>query len=131
MKNEETDEIELYCHSTRREDKEKAIQDRFTARFEEAIQKLDAGLTKKGCVKKYDKIIERIGRLKEKYSKAAKNYKVTIQKDKKTDKAVKIFWERNEKVNSQDSQPGVYCLRTNLDMLDESTIWQLPVRQMP
>ncbi len=124
VKNEETDEIELYCHSTRREDKERAIQDRFSSRFEEALRKLDAGLNKKGCVKNYDKVIERIGRLKEKYSKAAKNYKVTIQRDKKTDNVAKIIWERKQSPDSADSHPGVYCLRTNVDTLDESTLWR-------
>jgi len=124
VKNEQTDEIELYCHSTRREDKDRAIQDRFSSRFEEALKSLDAGLNKKGCVKGYDKVIERLGRLKQKYSKAAKNYKVTVRKDKKTAKATKVIWKRNQSPDSPDSHPGVYCLRTNWDTWDESTLWR-------
>ena len=124
VKNEQTDEIELYCHSTRREDKDRAIQDRFSSRFEEALGKLDAGLNKKGCVKKYDKVIERLGRFKEKYSKAAKNYKITVQKDVKEDKAIKVIWQKNQSPDSPDSHPGVYCLRTNWDTWDESTLWR-------
>ena len=123
-KNEETGETELYCHSTKKEDKERAIQDRFSTRFEAALKKLDSGLYKKGCVKKYDKVVEKLGRLKEKYSKAAKNYKVTIKKDKKTDNAAKINWKMKLSPNSTDSYPGVYCLRTNLDTWDESTLWR-------
>jgi transposase len=122
--NEETGEVELYCHSTRRECKEKAIQDRFAKSFEEQIQKLDAGLTKKGCLKKYDKVTEKIGRLKEKYSKAAKNYKVTVRKDNQTNNAVKILLEKKDRTDSPDSHPGVYCLRTDVDTLDESTLWR-------
>ena len=122
-KNEETGEVELYCHSTRREDKEKAIQDRFSTRFEEALKKLDKGLDKKGCMKKYDKVVEKIGRLKQKYSKAAKNYKISIKKDKETDNAIQILWEKNQTPDSADSHPGVYCLRTNLETWDESTLW--------
>ena len=34
---DKTGEVELYCHSTRREDKERAIYDRFSTRFEEAL----------------------------------------------------------------------------------------------
>ncbi len=123
-KNEETGEVELYCHSTRREDKEKAIQDRFSTRFEEALKKLDKGLHKKGCMKKYDKVVEKIGRLKQKYSKAAKNYKISIKKDKETDNAIQILWEKNQTPDSADSHPGVYCLRTNLETWDESTLWR-------
>ena len=122
--NEETGEVELYCHSTRREDKERAIQDRFSTRFEEALKKLDTGLHKKGCVKKYDKVIEKLGRLKQQYSKAAKNYKVVIKKDKQTAKAIRIIWEKKQSPDSADSHPGVYCLRTNLDTWDESVLWR-------
>jgi hypothetical protein len=123
-KNEETGETELYCHSSKREDKDRAIQDRFSTRFEEALKKLESGLYKKSCVKKYDKVVEKIGRLKQKYSKAAKNFKVTISKDKKTGKATKINWEKKLSPDSTDSHPGVYCLRTNLDTWDESTLWR-------
>jgi transposase len=121
-KNEETGETELYCHSTKKEGKERAIQDRFSTCFEEALKKLDSGLYKKGCVKNYDKVVEKLGRLKQKYSKAAKNYKVTI--NKQTDKATSISWERKLSPDSTDSHPGVYCLRTNLDTWDESTLWR-------
>jgi len=122
--NDQTGEVELYCHSTRREDKERAIYDRFSTRFEEALDKLNAGLHKKGCIKKYDKVLLSLGRLKEKYSRAAKNYRITVNKDKKTGNAVRIIRERKESSNSTDSHPGVYCLRTNQDTWDESTLWR-------
>ena len=122
--NDQTGEVELYCHSTRREDKERAIYDRFTTRFEEALDKLNAGLHKKGCIKKYDKVLLSLGRLKQKYSRAAKNYRITVNKDKKTGNAVRIIRKRKESSNSTDSHPGVYCLRTNQDTWDESTLWR-------
>ncbi len=65
---EETQETLLYCHSTRREKKDQAIGDRFVKRFEENLHKLDDGLHKKKCLKKYDKVMVKIGRLREKYS---------------------------------------------------------------
>lgn len=104
--------------------KERAILDRFSTRYEEALKKLDSGLYKKCCIKKYDRVVDNLGRLKQKYSKAAKNYKVTITKDKKTDKATKINWERILSPDSTDDHLGVYCLRTNLDTWDESTRWR-------
>lgn len=122
--NDQTGEVELYCHSTRREDKERAIYDRFSTRFEEALDKLNAGLHKKGCIKKYDKVLLSLGRLKQKYSRAAKNYRITVNKDKKTGNAVRIIRKRKEPSNSTDSHPGVYCLRTNQDTWDESTLWR-------
>jgi len=122
--NDQTGEVELYCHSTRREDKERAIYDRFSTRFEEALDKLNAGFHKKGCIKKCDKVLLSLGRLKQKYSRAAKNYRITVNKDKKTGNAVRIIRERKESSNSTDSHPGVYCLRTNQDTWDESTLWR-------
>jgi hypothetical protein len=62
--NEETDEVELYCHSQAREEKERAIQNQFAERFEAALQSLADGLPRKGATKQYDKVLERIGRLK-------------------------------------------------------------------
>lgn len=123
--NKETDETELYCHSSEREKKDQAIQDRISERFEEDLKSLNDGLNKKGCVKIYDKVVEKLGRLKQKYSKAAKNYKVTIHKDKSTKKATKITWEIKKNPDSADSNPGVYCLRTNLNNLDETTLWRI------
>jgi len=122
--NDKTGEVELYCHSTRREDKERAIYNRFSTRFEEALDKLNSGLHKKGCVKKYDKVLVSLGRLKQKYSRAAKNYRIPIKKDNKTGNAVRITWELKESPNSTDSHPGVYCLRTNQHTWDEATLWR-------
>ena len=118
--NEETGEIELYCHSTKREGKERAIIDRFSKRLEEDLTKLDLGLNKKGTVKKYDKILERIGRLKEKYSRIARQYEIKVEKNEETGNAQWVKWKRKV---SEDLFPGVYCLRTNKTDWNESTLW--------
>ena len=121
---EETGETLLYCHSSQREKKERAIGNRFTTRFEEALQHLHDGLSIKRRVKKYDKVIEKIGRLKQKFSKAAKLYTVTVTKDKKSGNAGKITWQRKPAPDTTDTYPGVYCLRTSQADWDESTLWK-------
>jgi transposase len=121
---EETGEVELYCHSQLREKKEQAIQDNFSKKYEAALEKLHKGLSKKGALKQYSKIVERLGRLKEKYARAAQHYEVTVIADDKKDKAVSISWKRVEKANSQATHPGVYCLRTNLTDWDEEKLWR-------
>ncbi len=120
--NPDTNEVELYCHSSQREGKERGIQELFTKRYESELKKLAEGLQKKGCVKKYVKILERLGRLKQKYSRAAQYYEVTVEQDEKTGKASAIRWQRNKKVD--DTLPGVYCLRTNQEQWDEATLWR-------
>ena len=119
--NATTGEVELYCHSAQREEKEKGIGELFAKRFEDAVEKLAAGLQKKGTVKRYDKVMERIGRLKQRYARAAQYYDITVEQDTNTGKATAIHWKRNQSVD--DTLPGVYCLRTNHDDWNEATLW--------
>jgi len=121
---EETGEVELYCHSQLREKKEQAIQDSFSEKYEAALNNLHTGLSKKGTTKNYEKVIERLGRLKEKYARAAQHYEVTVTPDEQGDKAISISWKRVEKANSQATHPGVYCLRSNLTDWNEETLWR-------
>jgi transposase len=121
---EETGEIELYCHSELREKKEQAMQDSFAEKYELALSSLHNGLSKKGSTKKYIKVLERIGRLNEKYARAAQHYDVTVTADEAQLNALSIEWKRVEKSNSQATHPGVYCLRSNLTDWDEETLWR-------
>ena len=120
---EETQETLLYCHSSQREKKDQAIDDRVTSRLEEALHKLEGGLHKKQSIKKYDKVMVKIGRLREKYSRASKQYTISVEKDDTTGNATKITWQRQAVENTTDSYPGVYCLRTSHADWDESLLW--------
>jgi len=121
---EETQETLLYCHSTRREEKDRAIGDRFINRFEEALRKLAGGLHKKRCLKKYDKVMEKIGRLRQKYSRVSSQYTISVEKDDTGGNATKITWEQKPTPNTTDTYPGVYCLRTSQSGWNESTLWK-------
>ncbi|RPI70486.1 MAG: IS1634 family transposase, partial [Geobacteraceae bacterium] len=121
---EESQETLLYCHSSQREKKDQAIDDRVTSRLEEALQKLADGLHKKRSMKKYDKVMVKIGRLREKYSRASKRFTITVEKDDTTGNATKISWQKTAVENTTDSYPGVYCLRTSHADWDESLLWK-------
>jgi transposase len=103
------DELTLYCHSTDKEAKERGIKNRFEQRFEHALEKVRDALGKKHGIKRYDKVLEKIGRLKERYRRVARRYAISIHKDEKTGLAAAIAWERT----AQPDPPGVYCLRSN------------------
>jgi len=120
---EETQETLLYCHSSQREKKDQAIDDRLTGRLEEALQKLTNGLQKKGCLKKYDTVMVQIGRLRQKYSRASKQYTISVTKDDSSGNATKITWKKQAVENTTDTYPGVYCLRTSHADWDESLLW--------
>ena len=107
----------LLCHSEAKEKKEKGILSRRMECFEKALVELDVKLEKKGTVKKYEKIMESIGRLKERY-KVGNLYEIEVEeKDKK---AIKITYEKNPKGKAKEEDLGNYVLRTNrLDLSGE------------
>lgn len=70
-------------------------------------------------------MLQRIGRLKEKYALAAQYYAITVTKHDASGKANAIQWTRLNKPHSRASHPGgVYCLRTNQNNWDEATLWR-------
>jgi transposase len=117
----ETAEVELYCHSQGREQKERGIQTRFSKRYEEALANLAAGLAKKTGSKQTSKVLERLGRLKERYRRVAHQYEVHTETDASGETVTGLSWER--KARADDTALGVYCLRTTLTQWDESRLW--------
>jgi transposase len=119
---EATGEVRLYCHSSQREEKERAIQRRFSERFEEELKHIADGLTKKGRVKNYEKILLRIGRLKQRFSRVVRFYDIRVQKDEETGNAKAIHLSRI--TAEEKTHLGVYCLRTNEVNWDEQVLWR-------
>jgi transposase len=118
----DTGEVQLYCHSSRREQKDRSIQRGFSERLEADLQHLAEGLQIKGRVKNYDKILIRIGRLRQRYSRAARYYQIEVEKDEASGNAKAIRWSRI--TPEEDTFPGVYCLRTNQAQWDDQTLWR-------
>lgn len=113
----ETGEIELYCHSSAKAIKEEGIRNRFEKRFEEELAKTQAALNKKHGTKRYEKVVEKIGRLKERFKRVARRYEIEVARDEKTNLATQIAWQRRE----QDDRSGFYCLRSNrLDFKEQA-----------
>jgi transposase len=121
---EETGEALLYCHSSQKEKKEKAMDELFSTRFETALNYLNEGLNIGKRLKKYDKIVEKIGRLKQQFPKGAKMYTVSVTKDTNSENALKINWKRKVLDPEPKFLHGTYCLRTSHKDWDEKTLWQ-------
>jgi len=120
--NETSGEVELYCHSTSRAAKEEAMDALFVQRFEDRMQVLASGLTKKGCTKKYDKVMQSIGRLQEKYARVAQYYDIRVDPDQKGVNAASLSFERTN--HAATEYAGVYCLRTNVLDWDAEKLWR-------
>ena len=119
--NGQTDELELYCRSIDKEKKEEGIKNRFQQRYEAELLKARNALGLKYGTKQYDKVVERIGRLKERYKLVSRGYSVKVHKDDQSDKAINITWSRKK----AEKTSGIYCLRTNRRDLNEQEIWDI------
>ena len=114
----------LYCHSPAREQKDRAIDAAKTAGFEAVLLKLQAGLSKPRGTRDVAKIMERLGRAKQRYSRAAQHYQVEVTKDDTGTQVRAITWTQRIKPGSAAAHPGVYCLRTTLVEWDDATLWR-------
>jgi hypothetical protein len=100
--------------------KESAMSNLFIRRFEEELIKIESSIHKKGGVKNYGKVCERIGRLKAKYSSANKLFSIEIEKDEK-DQCKAIQWRLiPEAVVEKREEQGVYFLKTSLKKAEDS-----------
>lgn len=114
-------EAELYCHSQGVEKRSGKILEKYINRFEEELKKIANGLQKKTGTKKYDIILQRIGRIKEKYSMVARQFNINIIADDTKGKVTAISWENT--TEKQHKKPGIYCIRTNQIELNNQQIW--------
>ncbi|WP_300988882.1 transposase [Thiocapsa sp.] len=120
-------EVRLYCCSERRAHKEEGIAERFCTRFEAALQALHEGLARPRTTKRIAKLLERIGRLKEKSHGVGQHYTITIEPDAGGVNAQAIRWERRPVDGTLLTHPGVYCLRTNEPTWDSEQLWRIDV----
>jgi hypothetical protein len=113
----------LWVKSQCKAEKEKSMHTQFSERFEEGLRCVQNGIMKKGGTKKFDKVWERIGRLKEKYPSVHKYYQIEVMQEGKGI-ATELLFERKERMQSS-ARAGVYFLRTSLDWTDEVNIWAI------
>jgi len=97
----------LYCHSPAREQKDRAIDDTKAAGFEAVLAKLQPSLSKPRGTKDVAKIMERLGRAKQRFSRAAQRCNVDVAKDKTGLLVQAITWTKKIKPGSAAMHPGV------------------------
>ena len=145
-------ESELCLWSEERQAKDDAILAKQRERFERELRALHEGLAKKGCTKRYDKVVERLGRLKERYKRVSRQYELHVEqaqpaptgqagppgppgrkaqrpKSGQPRLAEAVRWERNDQHARKDARAGTYVLRTSHTDWDlervARTYWQL------
>ncbi|RLD55466.1 MAG: IS1634 family transposase [Bacteroidetes bacterium] len=113
----------LWVKSKAKALKENSMNGLLSQRFEEGMQSISEGISKKGGTKKLDKVYERIGRLKQKYPSVHKYYNIIVTHNGKGIATAISF--KHKKGEDPNKKAGIYFLRTTLDENDEKTLWSI------
>jgi transposase len=117
------DESILFCKSALKAKKEQSMRKLLQERFEQDLHLAAGALTIKGGTKSYDKVQERIARLRQKHSHVSQYYQINIKQKGKI--ATEITWHTIHQERADERFSGTYFLRTSRMDLDEKEIWSL------
>jgi transposase len=113
----------VYCESSARAVKENSMKSRFQAYYEAGLKDITASLTKKRGIKKYGRVMERLGRLHEKYPTIARFYQLDVQHN--DDIVNGISWKIDQEEELQSRFSGSYYLRSSRSDLEAKELWSL------
>jgi transposase len=116
-------EVLLYCESSARARKEESMKAHFQKHFEDGLEAIASSLGKRKGLKKYEKVMERLGRLRERYPTIAQFYEVDVEEDKGVVKRVTWRVKKEEELKARFS--GSYYIRSDRSDLDEKELWSL------
>jgi hypothetical protein len=123
--NSKDNEYYLRVSSPTKALKESSMYNQFTERFEEGLALIRKGIKTKGGIKRYDKVNQRLGRLKQKYPSIHKMYDITVQKDD-NNVCTSISWQTiPQAVTDSENMYGVYFLRSSITGRKEDLIWTI------
>lgn len=103
---------------------EQSMNQQWRERFELELTKARSALTAKGGTKRYDKVVERIGRALGRYPSVSKYYQIDyIRSGENPEHMADIRWQIKIKQEEVEQRFGTYFLRTNVATLDERSTW--------
>ncbi len=114
----------LHCESPAKEAKASSMKASFQQRFECDLQAAASALSKPRGTKKIEKVLERIGRIKEKHRSISSCYRVEVIPSKDGKQAKEICWELFED-KFKAKLTGTYYLRSNLLNKSAKDLWDL------
>lgn len=124
IKSDQGEEKWLYCESEAKAATASQMKRSFKHRFEEDLKKLQEGLNKPKGRRKYTKILERLGRLKEKHKKISGCYEIEVIPHQDGIHTASMQWKIIDEKMSE-KLTGKYFLRTNIISMGPKELWQL------
>jgi len=119
----ELGERHLYCHSSGRARREVEMKTKVQTAFETELKYLEDGLSKPRRMKKYNAVLEKIGKLRQKYNRISRFYKIDVTADENGDAKNISFKYQSGKINTEFN--GSYCLRTDCYEIDAKNLWNI------
>jgi transposase len=116
------DELFLQCISDRKTKKEKAIIAKARDRMDQELNILKNGLSKKGCLKRYPKVLEKIGRIRQQYRRVSKGFNIDVKEHE--GKATDITW-RFDETKLGKAYDGTYFIQTDRTELSSEQLWSI------
>jgi transposase len=114
------EETYILCRTSGRQEKEKAIRNRFSNRMESALKSLEKTIAA-GRLKDRHKMERRLGKIQARHPQVNDLYDVAL---KETAEGVRLFWEiKEERKNWREAREGAYLLRTNLKAETAEELW--------
>ena len=117
---QEGEETHVLCISEERIEKDKAIRNKQETRLRADLIKLEKRV-REGRLKESNKVSEAIGRLKERYTRVSRYYKMTFDESSR----VFLWAEDTERKARAMEFDGAYLLKTDRDDLTEEEIWKM------
>jgi transposase len=114
------EETYILCRTAGRQEKEKAIRNRFSARMEEALQRL-AKTIETGHLKDRNKMERRLGRIQARHPQVNDLYDVALRE---TPEGIRLRWSiKEDRKVWRGLREGAYMLRTNLQSGAAEELW--------
>ena len=109
---EDEGEVRLVAVSEGKQATEEAMLARHRERYEAALRRLHEGLTIPHRRKRYEKVMEMVGRLRERHRAVSAQYEVDVEKGEGPD-ATAVVWRRTKRYGARDAGAGSYLLRSS------------------
>ena len=126
---DDSGDILVNCRSINRRGKEASMRTKAEQKMLEELKSTQEGLSKKRCTKNYLKVVEKIGRLKQKYARVAKLYTISVIPQEgdvdDTTVATNITWIKKDGYDEMLTKEGSYIIRSNRKDLTEQEYWEI------
>jgi transposase len=114
------EETYILCRTAGRQEKEKAIRERFCSQMEQALQHLEKTMAT-GRLKDRNRMERRLGKIQARHPSVNDLYEISL---KETGQGVRLFWQmREDRRRWHEAREGAYLLRSNLQAGTPEELW--------